>query len=207
MAEADYPDLNGKTRLETWTLVNEWIKNPGLIRHCLAVETAMRAYAAHFGESEEAWGVVGLVHDFDYERHPDLSEHPFVGAGVLKGEGFPEWVVRAVLSHADTAEYPRTTRLEKALFAVDELTGFISAVALVRPSRAVADVTAASVKKKMKDRRFAEGIRRPDLVRGADELSVRFDEHVEFVIHAMAANARALGLAGEDASVTVSLTG
>lgn len=193
---AQYPDLNGKTRDGAWTMLNAWVRNPGLIRHCLAVETAMRAYARRFDEPEDAWGMVGLVHDFDYERYPDLTKHPFVGATVLRDHGYPEWFVRAVLSHADTGEYPRHTNLEKGLFAVDELTGFISAVALVRPSKAVSEVTPASVQKKMKDRRFAEGIHRVELVRGADELGVDFDDHVEFVIRAMIANAGALGLAG-----------
>lgn len=192
----DYPDLNGQTRDAAWNLLSAWVKNPGLIRHCLAVETTMRAYAGRFGEPVEAWGMVGLVHDFDYERYPDLTEHPFVGATILRDHGYPEWFVRAVLSHADTADYPRGSSLEKALFAVDELTGFISAVALVRPSKAVTDVTPASVRKKMKDKRFAEGVHRSDMTRGADELGVDFDQHVEFVIRAMASNADALGLAG-----------
>ncbi len=193
---SSYPDLNGKTRSDGWALLTEWVETPSLRRHCLAVETAMRAYAVKHGEPEEAWGLVGLIHDFDFERHPTLAEHPFVGARILEQQGYPEWVVNAVLSHSDDSSYPRTTELEKTLFAVDELTGFISAVALVRPSRAVADVKASSVKKKMKDRRFAEAVRREDLVSGAEELGIPFEEHVEFVVHAMAANADALGLAG-----------
>ncbi len=156
----------------------------------------MRAYAEKNGEPADAWGLVGLIHDFDFERHPNLAEHPFVGAGVLREQGYPEWVVEAILSHADVPEHPRRTDLEKTLFAVDELTGFISAVALVRPSKAVAEVKPSSVKKKMKDKRFAEGVRREDLVRGAEELGVPFDDHVAFVIQAMAANADVLGLAG-----------
>lgn len=191
-----YPDLNGKTRDDVWNLLTEWVESPSLRRHCLAVETAMRAYAVKFGEPQDAWGMVGLIHDFDFERHPTLDEHPFVGAKVLVRLGYPQWVVDAVLSHADDLAYPRNSPLEKTLFAVDELTGFISAVALVRPSKAVADVKASSVKKKMKDRRFAEAVRREDLVTGAEELGIPFEEHVEFVVHAMAANADALGLAG-----------
>jgi len=202
-----YPELNGRTREESWKLLNAWVKNPGLIRHCLAVETAMRAYALRFDEPEDVWGIVGLIHDFDYERHPDLTQHPFVGAGALRELDYPEWIVRAILSHADTSEYPRESRLEKTLFAVDELTGFISAVALVRPSKAVADVEASSVRKKMKDKRFAEGVHRSDLTRGAEELGVEFDEHVEFVIQAMAVNADALGLAGVHASAGSIVTG
>ncbi len=191
-----YPDMNGITRDDAWTLLTEWVQSPGLRRHCLAVETAMRAYAEKHGESVEAWGLVGLIHDFDYERHPDLAEHPFVGARVLREHGYPGWVVDAILSHADVPQYPRRTDMEKTLFAVDELTGFISAVALVRPSKAVKEVKPSSVKKKMKDKRFAEGIHREDLVRGAEELGVPFDDHLAFVIQAMAANANALGLAG-----------
>lgn len=196
---ADYPDLNGKTREEAWTTLNEWVKSPSLIRHCLSVETATRAYARKFGEPEEAWAVVGLIHDFDFERHPDPSEHTFVGAKVLREQGYPEWVVAAVLSHGSNPAHPRTTPLEKTLFAVDELTGFISAVALVRPSKAVADVKASSVKKKMKDKAFAAAIHREDLTAGAEELGIPLDEHIEFVIQAMAENADALGLAGVSA--------
>lgn len=195
---ADYPDLNGKTREDAWALLTEWVESPSLRRHCLSVETAMRAYAGKYGQPEEAWGLVGLIHDFDFERHPTLDEHPFVGARVLTEQGYPEWVVNAVLSHSDDPAYPRNSDLEKALFAVDELTGFVAAVALVRPSKAVADVTPSSVKKKMKDKRFAEAVKREDLVAGAAELGIPFEEHVEFVIRAMAGNAVALGLAGTE---------
>jgi putative nucleotidyltransferase with HDIG domain len=192
----DYPALGGKTRDDAWALLTEWVESPSLRRHCLAVETAMRAYARKFEEPEEAWGLVGLIHDFDFERHPTLEEHPFVGAKVLDELGYPQWVVEAVLSHSDDPAYPRRTDLEKALFAVDELTGFISAVALVRPSKAVADVTPSSVRKKMKDKRFAEAVRRDDLTQGADDLGVGLDEHIAFVAAAMSANAEVLGLAG-----------
>jgi putative nucleotidyltransferase with HDIG domain len=195
-----YPDLNGKTRDDVWTLLASWVSSPSLRRHCLAVETAMRAYARKNGEPEDAWGLVGLIHDFDFERHPTLDQHPVVGAGVLREQGFPEWFIRAVLSHADDPAHPRRTALERTLFAVDELTGFIAAVALVRPSRAVADVTVSAVKKKMKDRRFAGAISREDLLAGADELGIPFEDHVEFVVHAMAGNAMALGLAGAETS-------
>jgi predicted hydrolase (HD superfamily) len=195
-----YPDLNGKTRDDAWQLLTEWVQSTSLRRHCLSVETAMRAYAVSEGEPEDAWGLVGLIHDFDFERHPTLDEHPFVGARVLDELGYPQWVVNAVLSHADDPAYPRNTRLEKTLFAVDELTGFISAVALVRPSKAVADVKASSVRKKMKDRRFAEAVRREDLISGAEELDVAFEDHVAFVVQAMASNAEVLGLAGNSPS-------
>jgi predicted hydrolase (HD superfamily) len=199
---SEYPDLNGKTRDDAWALLTEWVESPSLRRHCLAVETAMRAYAEDRGEPVEAWGLVGLIHDFDFERYPTLDEHPFVGAKVLAAQGYPDWVVAAVLSHSDDPAYPRQTDLEKTLFAVDELTGFISAVALVRPSKAVADVKASSVKKKMKDRRFAEAVKREDLIAGAQELDVPFDDHIEFVVRAMAANAEALGLAGVELAGT-----
>jgi len=200
-----YPETDGVTRDDTWALLCEWVQGPSLRRHCLAVETAMRAYATRFGESPDAWGLVGLIHDFDFERFPDLSDHPYVGAKVLRERGFPEWIVRAVLSHADDPDHPRTTTLERTLYAVDELTGFLSAVALVRPSRAIADVKPSSVRKKMKDKRFAEGIHREALTQGAEELGVAFDDHVAFVIQAMAANADALGLAGEQTQPAMSL--
>jgi len=202
-----YPDLKGKSRDDAWQLLTGWVESPSLRRHCLAVETVMRAYALDRGEPQDAWGLVGLIHDFDFERHPTLDEHPYVGARVLAEQGYPDWMIKAVLSHADDPAYPRTTPLERTLFAVDELTGFISAVALVRPSRAVADVTASSVKKKMKDRRFAEAVRRDDLLAGAAELGIPFEDHVEFVVHAMAANAESLGLAGIPSSAADGETG
>lgn len=184
------------SRDATWNLVTEYIKSDNLRRHCLAVETAMRAYAVKFGESEDAWGVVGLVHDFDYEIHPTLDEHPEAGIPILRERGYPEWVIRAVRSHAEHLDVARESRLEKALYAVDELTGFIAAVALVRPSRAVADVTASSVRKKMKDKAFARPVNRETMLAAAADLGVDFDEHVTFVIAAMTGNAAELGLAG-----------
>jgi len=202
---AVYPATNGVTRDDAWALLCEWVRSDSLRRHCLAVETAMRAYAGRYGEPPDAWGIVGLIHDFDFERYPDLAQHPYVGARVLRERGYPEWIVEAVLSHADDPDHPRRTALEKTLFAVDELTGFISAVALVRPSRAIADVKPSSVRKKMKDKRFAEGIHRAALMQGAEELDIPFDDHVAFVIQAMAANADALGLAGERAQPATSL--
>jgi len=193
---ATYPDLDGKTRDDAWALLTDWVESPSLRRHCLSVEAAMRAYARKFGEPEESWGLIGLIHDFDYERHPDIAEHTSVGSKVLAEQGYPQWVVDAILTHGDRPGYPRTSLMDHALYAVDELTGFVSAVALVRPSKAVADVKASSVKKKMKDKRFAEAVDRAELVAGAEALGVPFDEHVTFVIAAMAANAEALGLAG-----------
>lgn len=188
--------LLDQSREDACQLLTEFVESLSLRRHCLAVEAAMRAYAVKFGESEHDWGIVGLIHDFDYERHPTADLHPAAGASLLRERGYPEWVIRAILSHADYLDVPRESRLEKTLYAVDELTGFISAVALVRPSRAVADVTASSVRKKLKDKRFAQAVNREDMLRGASELGVDFDEHVTFVVEAMAVEAEALGLAG-----------
>jgi len=198
----DYPDLNGKSRDDVVALLDEWITSASLKRHCLAVETAMRAYADNFGENVDAWGMVGLIHDFDYERHPSADQHPVEGARVLTSDGYPEWLIDAVLSHADYLDVPRDTRLKQALYAVDELSGFVAAVALVRPSRRVADVKVSSVKKKLKDRRFAEAIDRSAIVEGAEALEVELDQHIEMVIQALAGNAAALGLEGSDDSET-----
>ncbi|MDQ3523446.1 MAG: HDIG domain-containing protein [Chloroflexota bacterium] len=198
----DYPDLNGKSRDDVVALLDEWITSASLKRHCLAVETAMRAYADNFGENVDAWGMVGLIHDFDYERHPSADQHPVEGARVLTSDGYPEWLIDAVLSHADYLDVPRDTRLKQALYAVDELSGFVAAVALVRPSRRVADVKVSSVKKKLKDRRFAEAIDRSAIVEGAEALEVELDQHIEMVIQALVGNAAALGLEGSDDSET-----
>lgn len=192
----DYPDLNGKTREDAWDLLSEWVKGESLRKHCLAVEAAMRWYARQAGESEEAWGMVGLLHDFDYEKHPTLDRHPGDGAPVLRNAGYPEWMIKAILTHGELDDYPRETELERTLHAVDELTGFISAVALVRPSRAVAEVKPSSVRKKMKDKRFAQAIDRDEMLEAAAALGVEFDVHVASVIDAMTENAAALGLQG-----------
>ncbi|MGE3797954.1 MAG: HDIG domain-containing metalloprotein [Thermomicrobiales bacterium] len=185
-----------KSREDGWKLVCEFIKSESLRKHCLAVETAMRAYAEKSGEDPEYWGLAGLIHDFDYEIHPTLDQHPQEGAPILRERGFPEELIQDALSHADHLALPRDTPIRKTIFAVDELTGFISAVALVRPSKAVADVTPASVRKKMKDKAFARAVDRQAMLEGAEMLGIAFDEHVGFVIEAMAANADALGLAG-----------
>jgi len=188
--------LSELSRDEAWALITEYIQSESLRRHCLSVETAMRAYAARNGESVEDWGAVGLIHDFDYEIHPTLDQHPQDGVPILQERGYPDWAIEAVLSHADHLEIPRDTDMKKTLYAVDELTGFISAVAFVRPSKAVADVTPQSVRKKMKDKAFARAVDRAAMLEGAELLGVDFDEHVQFVILAMTDNAEALGLAG-----------
>jgi putative nucleotidyltransferase with HDIG domain len=193
---ATSPALQGRTREDAWALVTEFVTGESLRRHMLAVEAAMRAYARRWGEDEELWGVTGLVHDFDYEIHPDADRHPHHGSPILRERGFPEVVIRAIQSHADYLDVPRQSRMELTLYAVDELTGFISAVALVRPSRAVADVDARSVRKRMKDKAFARAVSREDMLRAAEALGVDFDEHVEFVARAMAGIAGQLGLAG-----------
>jgi len=178
-------------------LVTEFVESESLRRHCLAVETAMRAYARKFGEPEEDWALVGLVHDYDYEIHPSADQHPEAGILLLRERGYPEWVIRAILSHAEYLDVPRETPLEKTLYAVDELSGFVAAVALVRPSRAVSEVTPQAVRKKMKDKAFARAVDRETMVRAAEELGVDFDEHVAFVAEALSGNAAVLGLAGK----------
>lgn len=184
------------SRDAAWDVITEFIQSESLRRHCLSVETAMRAYARKNRESEDEWGLVGLLHDFDYEIHPTLDEHPQAGVAILQERGYPDWVIRAILSHADHLDVARESELEKTLAAVDELTGFIAAVAFVRPSKAVRDVTPQAVRKKMKDKAFARAVDREAMLSTTEELGVDFDEHVEFVIEAMAANADELGLAG-----------
>lgn len=183
------------TRDEAWALLCEWIQNPNLRKHLLAAEAAMRAYARKFGEDEEAWGIVGLLHDLDYERHPSReSGHPFVGVDELRRRGLPEAWTRAMLSHADYAGLSRDTSMEKALYAVDELVGFITAVALVRPGKRLAEVDVAAVRKKMKDKAFARAVNREDIVKGAEGLGVPLDEHIAVVLAALQPIAPQLGL-------------
>lgn len=191
-----YPDLDGKTRDDAWQLLSEWVESESLRRHCLAVESGMRAYARKYGEPEDAWGIVGLLHDFDYEQYPTPEQHTIVGSQAVLEAGFPQWVADALLAHGFDERFPRTTLMDRALYAVDELTGFISAVTLVRPSKSISDVKVSSVKKKLKDKAFAAGVNRAGLIEGAAELGVDFDEHVAFTIDAMATDAEALGLAG-----------
>lgn len=184
------------TRADAWALLTEFTAGESLRKHALAVEAALRGYARRFGEDEEAWGVVGLIHDFDYERWPAASDHPFRGSEILRARGWPEYVIRAVLSHADTSGVPRESRLERTLFACDELAGFVTAAALVRPTKSVLDLEVRSVKKRMKDKAFARAVSRGDLRRGAEELGLPLDEHVANVIDFLRAEADALGLRG-----------
>lgn len=193
------------SREDALALVHEFTASDSLRKHMLAVEAAMRAYARRFGEDEERWGLAGLIHDFDYERYPNAAhsateEHPSEGVRLLRDRGWPEDVLQAVLGHAAYTGVPRETRMAKALFAVDELTGLVTATALVRPSRSVHEVDAKSVRKKMKDKAFARGVSREDVLTGAEELGVELDEHIQFVIDAMKARAEALGLAGTTGS-------
>ncbi len=184
-------------RAEAWALVCEWIPTPSLRKHVLAVEAAMRHYARRLGEDEELWGLVGLLHDLDYERFPSQEAgHPIRGAEHLRSAGYPEAVTRAVLSHAGYTGVPRESKMEKALHACDDLTGFVAAVALVRPSRSAHDVDAAAVRRKMKDKAFARAVAREELLRSAEEFGVPFDEHVTTVIEAMRGVAAELGLEG-----------
>ena len=182
------------TREDAWVLVCEWIQNTNLRKHLLGAEAAMRAYARRFGEDEDVWGTVGLLHDLDYERCPSQDAgHPFIGVEELRRHGAPEAWCRAVLSHADYSGVPRESRMEQTLFAVDELVGFIIAVALVKPGRTLSEVDVASVRKKMKDKAFARGVNRDDVVRGADGLGVPLDEHIAVVIQALRGIAPELG--------------
>ncbi len=182
-----------------WTLVTEWTQSDSLRKHMLAVEAGMRAYARRFGEDEEKWATVGVLHDFDYERYPDVAAegHPVVGSRVLREMGWPDEIVRCILSHAtDVTRVERRTLMEKALYAVDELTGLITAVTLVRPGKNIADVQVSSVKKKWKDRAFAAGVHREEIERAAADLGVPLDEHIGVVLAAMQEAAPALGLDG-----------
>ena len=185
-------------REESWELLCEWTESDSLRKHMLAVEAAMRAYARKFGEDEEKWGVTGLLHDMDYEKHPTPDEHPMVGVRELERRGYPEDVLHAVKGHADYLDVPRDTLMSKALYAVDELSGFIVAVALMRPE-GLDGLKAKSVRKKMKQKSFAAAVNREDIVRGAEELDVDLNEHIEFVAAALRERSGALGLAPHQA--------
>ena len=193
------------SRDDALALMHEYTASESLRKHMLAVEAAMRAYAERQGEEVERWGLAGLIHDFDYERWPNdahspTEEHPSEGVRILRGRGWPEDILEAILGHAVYCNVPRTTPMAKTLFAVDELTGLITATALVRPSRSVHEVEAKSVRKKMKDKAFARGVSRDDVINGAADLGVDLDEHIAFVIGAMQRSADALGLAGTPAA-------
>jgi putative nucleotidyltransferase with HDIG domain len=182
------------TRDEALALVNEWIQNPGLRKHCLAVEAAMRAYARKLGGDEERWALAGLIHDFDWERHPDAARHPMDGVAVLRSLGWPDDICRAVLGHASYSGVPRDTDMARALFACDELCGFLVACALITPEKSLAKVEVASVKKKMKRADFARNVNRDDIVNGAAELGVELDEHIAFTLAAVRTVSGELGL-------------
>ena len=162
--------------------MTEYTQGESLRKHMLAVEAAVRGYARQFGEDEDDWGAVALLHDFDYERYPDQENHPYRGVEVLKAKGYPEWVTRAILSHADYSGVPRESRLEKTLYACDEMSGIVTAASLVRPSKSIMDLEASSVIKRMKDKAFARAVNRDDLRRGAEELGIPLDQHITNVI-------------------------
>ena len=184
------------SRDAAWALLTEWTQGESLRKHALAVEAAVRGYARTFGEDEQAWGLVALLHDFDYERYQTAVDHPFRGCEELRRRGYPDWVMRAILSHADYSGIARETLLEKTLFACDEMAGFVTAASLVRPSRSVLDLETASVVKRMKDKAFARAVSRDDLRRGAGGLGLPLDVHIANVIAFMREQADALGLRG-----------
>ena len=185
------------SRDAAWRLLTEYTKSESLLKHALAVEAAVRGYARKFGEPDVEWGIVALLHDFDYERWPNPENHPFRGCEILEAQGYPEWFRRAILSHADYSGVPRESLLEKTLFACDEMAGFVTAAALVRPSKSVLDLEARSVIKRMKDKAFARGVKRDDLRAGAELLGLPLEEHISNVIAFMREQADALGLRGE----------
>lgn len=203
-------DSSSFTREHAWTLLNEHTQSPSLLKHALAVEACVRAYAECESDAQgltgearaallEMYSATALLHDFDYEKHPSLEEHPFVGIAILVEQGWPGEIRTAILGHAEYSGVPRETHLAKALFACDELAGFLTACALVKPSKSIHDVEVAGVKKKMKDKAFARGVNREDIVKGAFELGVPLDDHIAFCIAAMQSNAEALGLQGTPA--------
>ena len=182
------------SRDEAWDLLCRYTEKEGLRKHALAVEAAMRYYAQRFGEDEDLWGLTGLLHDFDYERWPDAENHPYRGNEILTAEGYPEEMRTAIMGHAPYTGVPRQTRLARALYACDELAGFVVAVALIKPSKSLADVDLSSVKKRLKEKAFARGVHREDVYNGAEEIGLPFDEHIENVIRALQAASDRLGL-------------
>ena len=189
-------------RQSAWCLLTEFTQSESLRKHALAVEACMRAYARKFSADEELWGVVGLLHDFDYEKYPSLEDHPYKGNEILKERGYAEEIRLAIMSHAEYTGVPRQTQMEKALFACDELAGFITACALVKPGKSLAEVEAKSVRRKMKDKAFARSVNRNDITSGATELGVDLEEHIAFCIDAMKAIAKELGLEGSVATIS-----
>jgi putative nucleotidyltransferase with HDIG domain len=183
------------TRQAAWAILTEFTKGDSLRKHARAVEASMRAYAGRYGEDAEAWGIAGLLHDFDYEMHPRAPHHPLKGAEILATRGIPAPLVYAIVAHADYAGLPRRSRLDRALYACDELSGFVHACALVRPGRVITGLEPASVRKKLRDKAFARTVNRHDIYRGAEELAVDLDAHIAFVIDALSAVAPDLGLA------------
>src|SRR6202049_1951366 len=182
-----------------WNLLTEFTQSESLRKHALAVEACMRAYARKFSADEELWGTVGLIHDFDYEKYPTAQEHPYKGNEILKERGYSDEICRAIMSHAEYTGVTRDTQMEKALFACDELAGFITAVALIKPGKALAEVDTKSVRKRMKDKAFARKVNRDDIITGAADLGVDLDEHIGFGIEAMKPIAKELGLDGSAA--------
>jgi len=182
------------TREQAIALLHEWVQNPALRKHCLCVETAMRAYARRFGEDEARWGLTGLIHDFDWEKHPDAARHPMQGVDVLREYGWPEDILRAVLGHANYTGVPRDTLMARTLYACDELCGFLVACSLVMPDKSIANVEVGSVKKKLKRADFARNVNRDDIANGTAELGAELDAHIAFVLDALKANREALEL-------------
>lgn len=183
-------------RNAAWSLLTEYTQSESLRKHALAVEACVRAYARKYGEDEETWGITALLHDFDYEKFPTPAEHPFVGNKILRERGYPEQILRAILSHANYSGVSRESKLEKALFACDELAGLITAATLVKPTKSITDLDAGSVRRKMKDKAFAKTVSREDIMNGAADLGVELDEHITFCIEAMKGIAGTLGLDG-----------
>lgn len=189
-------------RTAAWELLTEYTRSESLRKHALAVEACMRAYARKFGEDEEKWGIVGLIHDFDYDKWPSMEDHPYRGNEILAERGWPDDIRRAIMSHAEYSGVSRDSMMEKTLFACDELAGFITAVTLVKPSKSLDEVDAKSVRKKMKDKAFARSVNREDITRGAAEMGIDLEEHIAFCIDAMKAKAEMLGLAGTSAKAS-----
>jgi putative nucleotidyltransferase with HDIG domain len=184
------------SRDSAYALMTEYTQSESLRKHMLAVEASVRGYARLWGEPEEDWAVVALLHDFDYERWPDQANHPFRGVEILRSQGYPEWVMRAILSHAEYSGVPRESRLEHTLYACDEMSGFVTACSLVRPSKSVLDLEASSVIKRMKDKAFARAVSRDDLRKGAEEIGLPIEQHIGHVITFMRERADLLGLRG-----------